>query len=55
MYQGQIAFKQLDFLGKQQMMDSETTKIVHKLLYSQVLNYLQGLLTRVSLRNAMEN
>ena len=40
--------KQLGWLNIQQMIEFETTKIVHKTLHNEVPEYLQGLFTRVS-------
>ena len=39
---------QVGWLDIQQMIDFETTKIVHKSLHVGMPDYLQGLLTRVS-------
>ena len=44
----QPLIKQLGWLDVQQMIDFETTKIVHKSLHNEVPVYLQGLFTRVS-------
>ena len=40
--------KQLGWLNIQQMIEFETTKIVHKTLHNELPEYLQGLFTRVS-------
>ena len=40
--------KQLGWLNIQQMIEFETTRIVHKSLHNEVPEYLQGLFTRVS-------
>ena len=45
---GVTLIKQLGWLSIQQMIDFETTKIVHKSLHNEVPEYLQGLLTMVS-------
>ena len=45
--------KQLGWLNIQQMIEYETTKIVHKTLHNEIPEYLQGLFTSIQLKSLL--